>query len=67
MTTNFVVLLALNMLALCTAFSESPLMQFQAKSFDVVSAMKQAASVLNVPVPGKDIFRHRFHYFSLNN
>ncbi|CAF0766438.1 unnamed protein product [Rotaria sordida] len=52
MITNFIVFLALNLFVICTAFSQSPLIQFQAKSSDAVSSMKQVAAMLNVQVPG---------------
>ncbi|CAF0793522.1 unnamed protein product [Rotaria sordida] len=52
MITNFIVFLALNLFVICTAFSQSPLIQFQTKSSDAVSSMKQVATMLNVQVPG---------------
>jgi hypothetical protein len=60
MIANCVILLAMNLLVICAAFSKSPLMQFQVKSFDAVASMKQAAVLLNVPVPGKTVLHYRF-------
>jgi hypothetical protein len=66
MITNFIILLILNLFVVCGAFSKSPLMQFEAKSSDAVSAMKQAALALNVQVSSKILLHCRFKIINLS-
>lgn len=46
------ILLISNLLLVCNAYTESPIIQINAKQFSVNDALKQAASILNVQAPG---------------
>jgi hypothetical protein len=66
MTTNFMVLLLLNLVVVCTAYFESPKIIIQGKSLRSASALDQAAEILNVSVPGKILLYYRLNRCSLN-
>ncbi len=66
MINNFIIVLVLNLFVVCEAFSKSPLMKFEAKSFDAVSSMKQAALVLNAQVSSKIFLHCRFETINLS-
>jgi len=56
MTTSFMVLLVLNLVVVvCPASFESPKIIIQGKSLQSPSALDQAAEILNVSVPGKNL------------
>lgn len=52
----FLLLSLLNLTKQCGGFNQSPRIQIDAKLLDSISALKQAAEVLNVAEPGKISF-----------